>query len=103
MRKIEKVKRKAFIHHNGALGDMLLSLPCIRMIRDNSNFVHMAGPPDVVEVLREIEYVHETALAGSALCTSLHSKGIERSLLDFLEQFDYGVVFTRRRDSPFAV
>jgi|MudIll2142460700_1097286.scaffolds.fasta_scaffold36583_2 ADP-heptose:LPS heptosyltransferase len=103
MRKIEKVKRKAFIHHDGALGDMLLSLPCIRMIRDNSDFVHMAGPPDVAELLREIGYVHETSPAGSALFTSLHSKEIERAPLDFLEQFDYAVVFTRRRDSPFAV
>jgi len=99
MRKIERVKRKTFIHHDGALGDVLLSLPCIRVIRDNSDFIHMAGPPDVADVLRETGYVHETSPAGMALFTSLYSKGMERAAIDFLEQFDHAVVFTRRGDS----
>lgn len=103
MRKIEKVKRKTFIHHDGALGDLLLSLPCIRVIRDNSDFVHLAGPPGAAELLKETGYVHETSHVGRALFTSLHSKEIERAALDFLKQFDYAVVFTRRRDSLFTI
>lgn len=99
MRKIERVKRKTFIHHDGALGDVLLSLPCIRVIRDNSDFIHMAGPPDVADLLRETGYVHETSPAGKALFASLYSKGMERAAMDFLEQFDHAVVFTRRGDS----
>jgi len=99
MRKIERVKRKTFIHHDGALGDVLLSLPCIRVIRDNSDFIHMAGPPDVADLLRETGYVDETSPAGKALFASLYSKGMERAAMDFLEQFDHAVVFTRRGDS----
>ena len=96
------MSRKAFIHHDGALGDVLLSLPCIRVIRDNSDFIHMAGPTDVADLLRETRYVHETSPAGGALFTSLHSKGMERATIDFLEQFEHAVVFTKRGDSPLA-
>lgn len=97
-----KVSRKTFIHHDGALGDVLLSLPCIRAVRDNSDFVHMAGPPDVADLLRETGYVHETSPSGKTLFTSLYTEEIERATLDFLKQFDHVVVFTKRGDSPLA-
>ena len=93
------MKRKTFIHHDGAPGDVLLSLPCIRVVRDNSDFIHMAGPPDVADLLRETGYVHETSAAGRALFTSLYAKEMERAAIDFLEQFEHAVVFTKRADS----
>ena len=102
MGKINKVNGKAFVHHDGALGDVLLSLPCIGAIRDNSDLVHLAGPPDVAELLKKSGYVHETSPAGSALFTSLYANEIEGATLDFLEQFDHAVVFTRGGDSLFA-
>lgn len=96
------MRKKAFIHHDGALGDVLLSLPCISVVRDNSDFVHMVGPPDATEVLRETGFVQEASSAGSALFASLYALEMEQGVMDFLKQFDHAVVFTRGGDSPLA-
>ena len=94
---------KTFIHLDGALGDVFLSLPCICVIRVNSDYVHMAGPPDVADLLKEVGYADEITPSGSALFTSLYALGMEQGAMGFLEQFDHAVVFTRRRDSPLAL
>ncbi|HXX53124.1 MAG TPA: glycosyltransferase family 9 protein [Thermodesulfovibrionales bacterium] len=95
--------RKTFIHHDGALGDVLLSLACLRAVRESSDFVHLAGPPAVTEVLKETGFVHETSPAGNTLFTSLYTREIERGTVDFLQQFDHAVLFTRQRESLLAI
>jgi ADP-heptose:LPS heptosyltransferase len=90
---------KTFIYHDGALGDLLLSLPIITLIRKESGFVHLAGRPDVVELLRESGVIDETSPAGGAFYTSLHMPVVAEALRDFLNGFDKVFVFTARGNS----
>lgn len=90
---------KTFVYHDGALGDLLLSLPIITLIREESGFVHLAGRPDVVELLRESGVIDEVSPAGGAFYTSLYTSVAAEGLRDFLAGFDKVFVFTAREDS----
>jgi ADP-heptose:LPS heptosyltransferase len=94
------VSSNVFVHHDGALGDVLLSLACIRVIRDNSDSVHMAGPPDVTHLLEEAGYVHGSSSPGGSLLTSLYTSKTEKETIAFLRHFDHAMLFTRGGDSP---
>jgi ADP-heptose:LPS heptosyltransferase len=93
---------KALIHHDGALGDFLLSLPCLRVIKGESAFTHFAGRPDVVGLLREIGFVDEVSSADSCLYASLYTKRTDEKTADFLAQFERAFVFTVRDNSVLA-
>jgi heptosyltransferase III len=93
------MNRKTFIHHDGALGDLLLSLPAIAAMREGSQFVHLAGRPDAVALLLEAGLVDGISSAGSARYTSFFSPVLTPDLREFLEGFDNAVVFTYRKDS----
>ncbi len=93
---------KTFIHHNGALGDLLLSLPCIRAIRRDAGFVHIAGKADVADLLRETGHAAEASSAESAFYASLYTATPEERTMEFLSQFDRAFLFTSRSDSPIA-
>jgi heptosyltransferase III len=91
--------RKTFIHHDGALGDLLLSLPVIALMRGKTGFVHLAGGSDVVELLLEAGLIDEGSSACSARYVSLYGDAVAPLLRDFLSVFDCAVVFTTRTDS----
>lgn len=63
---------KTFINHDGAIGDPLL-LRVITLIRRKSDFVHMAGRSDEVELLKESGAIDEASPVGSAFYASLYT------------------------------
>ncbi len=91
--------KKTFIHHDGALGDLLLSLPCIEAIKDDSELIHIAGRPDVVDFLLKIGYVHGKSDAGSPLFLSLFTDSDDGGIKDFLSGFDRSYLFTASEHS----
>lgn len=96
------VMGKTFIHHDGALGDLLLSLPAIIHIRERSGFVHLAGRADVAAMLIEAGVVDEASSASGSGYVSLYGDYPSKELRDFLAAFDSSVVFTVRPESHAA-
>lgn len=97
------IRKKTFIHHDGALGDLLLSLPAIALIRERTGYVHLAGRADAVALLLEAGLIDEGSSAGNAKYASLFSSEIAPDLAGFLACFDNAVVFTARKDSDTAI
>jgi heptosyltransferase-3 len=95
-------EKRVFIHHEGALGDILLSYPCIRRIKDEYGLVHMAGKHDVMEFLRETGSIDEASSSDRILYASLHTSSMEMRVKEFLSQFDSAFVFTKNSDSVLA-
>jgi ADP-heptose:LPS heptosyltransferase len=93
---------KTFIHHDGALGDLLLSLPAIICIRERSGFVHLAGRADVAAMLLEAGVMDGASSVGSSGYVSLYGDNPSQELRDFLAAFDSSVVFTARSESQAA-
>jgi ADP-heptose:LPS heptosyltransferase len=93
---------KTFIHHDGALGDLLLSLPTIIQVRERSGFVHLAGRADVAAMLLEAGVVYEASSVGGSAYASLYGDNLSSGLRDFLEGFDSSVVFTAKPGSQAA-
>jgi hypothetical protein len=85
-------KGKVFLHHDGALGDTLLSLPCIRLIRESASLVHIAGRRDVAEFLHKAGIVDEHSSAGSGLYSSLYTECPDERVRGFLSGFDASFV-----------
>jgi ADP-heptose:LPS heptosyltransferase len=90
---------KTFIHHDGALGDLLLSLPAIARLREKSGFVHLAAASDVVELLIEAGMIDEGSAAGSACYVSLYGDEVTPVMREFLSGFDSAFLFSTRADS----
>jgi ADP-heptose:LPS heptosyltransferase len=90
---------KTFIHHDGALGDLLLSLPVIALLREKTGFVHLAGGSDAIELLLEAGMIDEGSSAGSARYVSLYGDSVTPGLRAFLSGFHCAAVFTTRMDS----
>ncbi len=84
---------KTLIHHPGALGDVLLSLPCFRIIREDASHLHFIGRSDVAEFLRDAGVVDEASSADSARFTSFYAR-VDECARTFLEGFDRAFVFT---------
>jgi len=93
---------KTFIHHDGALGDLLLSLPAIIHIREESGFVHLAGRADVAAMLLEAGLIDEASSVGGCRYASLYDGIPSPELRDLLTGFDSSVVFSVSFDSVAA-
>jgi heptosyltransferase-3 len=98
----ESTGMRIFIHHSGALGDLLLSLPAIGALRSSGDTVHLAGQPDVVGFLRKIGYINEISDSGSPLFLPLFTRGDDGMVRHFLGGFDKVYVFTVNTDSEFV-
>src|SRR5271169_2514001 len=94
---------RTFIHHDGAIGDTLLSLPCIRLIKRDSSFIHIAGQPGPVQLLKETGCADEVSAAGSGHYSSLYTSTARENVKDFLKRFDRSFVFTTIPDSQLVV
>jgi len=92
-------RRNTFIHHDGALGDTLLSLPCINIIRDSACSIHMAGRSDVVSFLKDAGLADEVSSADSQLYSSLYTEAPDEQTRSFLSGFDRAFIFTVRKES----
>jgi heptosyltransferase-3 len=91
--------RKVFVHHDGALGDTLLSLPCISVIREPACHIHVAGRRDVMQFLKEAGIADEVSFADSRRYSSLYTEAIDEEMKSFLSGFDTSFVFTANAES----
>jgi ADP-heptose:LPS heptosyltransferase len=89
------------VYHDGAMGDMLLSLPCLEKLRAASGWVHLIGRRNVAQFLKDAGVVDAVTSSDQALIASLYST-IDRRLRTFLAQFDLAYVFTAKQDSAAA-
>lgn len=87
------------IHHDGALGDVLLSLPCLRVIAREGMELHFTGRPDAGMLLREAGLVHAASSASNARLASLYAGAADPAGRDFLRRFPRAVVFTVNPES----
>jgi len=88
-----------FIHHDGALGDTLLSSPCINIIRESAPHIHIAGRRDVVHFLKEAGIADEVSSVDSRLYSSLYTESLDETMKSFLSGFDISFVFTGNAES----
>ena len=84
---------KTFVYHDGALGDVLLSLPCIRRLKACSGSVYVVGRGDVVRFLKDTGFADDAASSDQSLFASMHS-ALDHRLRTFLCGFDRACVFT---------
>ncbi len=92
---------KTLIHHEGALGDTLLSLPCLEAIRKDSSSVYFIGIQDLGEILKEAGWVDAFSRADGMVNASLYASA-DRHAREFLAAFDRAFVFTSLNNSPAA-
>ncbi len=95
------MKLKIFIYHDGALGDVLLSLPAISLFR-RDNFLHLAAGNDIGELLLKASFVDEATRSGSSFYLNLYSDRLDGELKKFLSQFDKAFVFSTKVPSAVA-
>lgn len=94
------MSRRIFVHHYGALGDVLLSLPALAALRHEGDALHLCARPDVASLLLSAGVVEEVSDPGSSLFLPLFSGAIDRRLSSFLSGFDHAFVFTADVHSP---
>lgn len=87
---------KTFVFHDEALGDLLLSLPVIKAIRDDSSFVHLCARPDVARLMKTFGYADEISDPGSAFYLPLYGGSVDEKLSVLLNDFSRAVVFTEK-------
>ena len=92
---------RVYIHHDGALGDVLLSLPCLLKIRAAAGFLHLACRPDIGEVLRRAGLADEISRIDSLLYSQLYADLPAEWSCGMLSSFDLAYLFTVR-ESRFA-
>jgi ADP-heptose:LPS heptosyltransferase len=95
-------KRKIFIHHEGALGDVLLSLPCIRLMREAGTAIHLAARKNVADLLLSAGVVDEISSSDSTRYSSLYLDMPDEALQAFLSTFDCAFIFTVKASSGLA-
>lgn len=93
---------QTFIHHDGALGDVLLSLPCLRTMRREGECIHLAARADVGRLLREAALVDEVSAVSDARYASLYAGALNEQARTFLTRFERSCVFTARTEGPVA-
>ncbi len=90
---------RTFVLHDGALGDVLLSLPCLRMIRANSASFHFTGRTDVAGFLKKIGFASDASPSDHSVCASFYSD-LDEPARQFLSRFSRFFIFTTMTDSP---
>lgn len=92
---------KTFIHHDGGLGDTILSVPCLMKLRSSGGSIHLAGRGDVTTFLHQAGVVDAASSTSGALFASLYTAADDR-LRRFLSEFDAAYLFTARDASGTA-
>ncbi len=96
------MKPEIFIHHDGAIGDVILSLPALRLIRSDSPLIHLAARADIGSLLEQAGIVEETSRPESPMYLSLYTGCPDINLRNFLDRFSMIFVFTSQKDSIIA-
>lgn len=89
----------AIVHHDGALGDVLLSLPCIRLIGTGVGVLHFAGRGDVGALLRGSGLVAAASSTAEGRYARLQGGAMHDADRSFLARFRRAFVFTVAPDS----
>lgn len=95
----EDLSGRVFVHHEGALGDLLLSLPALAMIREHFGRLHLSGRDEVTRLIVSVGFVDEASSTSGGLFVSLYDGEPDDRLIGFLGGFDAAYVFSVRRDS----
>ena len=90
---------RTLIFHDGALGDVLLSLPCLRALREGRDEFHVVGRPDVGRLLAALAVVDEWTSSDSGMFSGLFASGADEQAHAFLSRFDRAFVFTLQQGS----
>ena len=90
------------IHHDGALGDAVLSLPCVRGIARETGTVEWIGRSDVGAMLAAVGAVHAAYDAGGSRFAPWHTPQPGAGTLDLLDRYDRVFLFTTSPDSDLA-
>ena len=85
---------RTFVHHSGALGDVLLSLGCFHALKRNGAQLHLAAGPAVGSLLQDAGIADEISDAGSARYAALHGPDPGRHAAALFSSFERAVVFT---------
>lgn len=88
---------RALLLHDGALGDVLLSLPIFLHLREKHRLLCLAARPDIGEFFRQAELVDDARDIGSMLFLSLQETSPDEELGMFLGSFDRAYLFSSNR------
>jgi ADP-heptose:LPS heptosyltransferase len=99
---VATTEHRIFIHHSGALGDLLLSIPAINALRASDDFVHLAGRSDTVSFLREVGFIDEKSDVDNQLYSFLFTNMEDRRIKGFFPCFKRAYVFTVDKYSQLA-
>jgi heptosyltransferase-3 len=91
-------RKRSCIHHDGAVGDVLLSLPCFRAIGKDVA-PDLICREDVGKLLAASGLVGVSYPAGSGRFSSWYTDQAAAGTLDLLDNYDRAFVFTLRDDS----
>lgn len=94
--------RRIFIHHEGALGDLLLSLSAIQALGGPGDSIYLAGRGDVVDFLKRTGYINYGMRSGSQDLLPLFVGAPDRRIREFLSGFDRIYVFSADTSSCVA-
>ena len=89
-----EIHRPVFLHHDGALGDVLLSLSCIDRIGAACGSLHFAGRGDIGMLLRVSGVVAEASSTAEARYAMLQGGSMSDALRAFLGRFGRAILFT---------
>lgn len=96
------MSQRIFVHHSGALGDVILSLPAIEALRGPDDSISFAGRPDVVELLGKVGCIQHGYAADSRIFLSLFMETADDAAKRFFDGFDMIYVFTSDTHSKLA-
>ncbi|RMD52408.1 MAG: hypothetical protein D6828_05840, partial [Nitrospirae bacterium] len=91
------------IHHDGALGDVVLSLPVIKLIRERSSSIRFIGRGAALSLLSLTELVDECQSSESPLFTELYVDGdrFSNDIRRYFQEYDRAIIFSKNRESTF--
>lgn len=88
---------RTLIYHDGALGDVLLSLACLKALGEGRDELHFVGRPDTGGLLEATAVVDGSTSSDSGMFAGLFASGANEQARAFLGRFDRAFVFTLTR------
>ena len=93
---------RTLIYHDGALGDVLLSLPSLQALREEGDELHFVGRPDIGRLLSALGALDDFTSSDSGMLATLFSSGADEKARAFLGRFDRAFLFALKPGSALA-
>jgi heptosyltransferase-3 len=96
--------KKTLVWHQGALGDLILSLPAIHTIKCDAqtDHLHLISRTDLRELLLSNGIIDEASSSDGGIFAPLFGSGqLPRTLMDFLRGYGSAYIFARSPDPVF--